>query len=386
MKKILLVANTDWYLYNFRRSLAIFLRAAGCKVILVSPTRSVCGRPAPIRVSLVGMAGRAQFCRPGRAAGHWTAGSIYHRERPDLVHHFTSKPVLYGSLAARLTGVPRVVNAVTGLGYVFLQNTLRARLLRQVVLLLYRLALGLKRQAVIFENNYDRLFFEHMRLVAPGKSRVIEGVGVDIEAYAPTPELQGIPLAVLPARMLWDKGIGVAAEAARQLKAQGCPLRLALVGPTDPGNPAHIPDDILQSWVAEGILEWWGFQEDMHAVYRQASLVTLPSFSEGVPTVLIEAAACGRAIVATDIPGCRNVVKEGETGLLIPPNDPTALADALCRLAVDPALRARMGAAGRARVVAHFSTEQVNREILAIYHALGMKIGGVDPPPTKQFK
>ncbi len=371
--KILLVANTDWYLFNFRRSLAAYLRAAGHAVTLVSPRGPYVEGIQKLGFPWLEWPVGRKSAGPGELLAVQRLARIYWRERPELVHHFTVKPVLYGSLAANLTRVPYVVNAITGLGYVFLQNNLRARLLRQVVLLLYRLALRSPSQTVIFENTFDRDFFEGLGLLPTGAGRVIEGAGVDVEQYTPLPEPPGAPLVVLPARMLWDKGVGTAVEAARLLRAAGTPLRLALVGPTDPGNPANIPEATLQEWVAEGSVEWWGFQEDMHTVYAQAALVLLPSLGEGVPTVLIEAAACGRAIVTTNVAGCRDVVQDGQTGLLVPPNDPAALAAALSRLAADPALRRQMGLAGRSQAEARFSTNQINRETLEVYQRLAQK-------------
>jgi glycosyltransferase involved in cell wall biosynthesis len=368
---IFLVANTDWYLYNFRRSLAAYLHTRGHQVTFVSPR----GRFAemlqnmgyPWREWSVGR----KSSGPGEILAIQRLTQLYQRERPDLVHHFTIKPALYGAIAAKVAHVPYVVTAITGLGYVFMQNGLKARLLRQIVLLLYQSALHHPNQVIIFENRYDRMFFERMKLVKPDSGRIIEGAGVDVDYFQPLPEPDGgIPLAILPARMLWDKGVGTAVEAARLLKTNNCPLRLALVGPTDPGNPANIPETTLRGWVEEGIVEWWGFQEDMRQVYQRSNIVLLPSLGEGIPTVLIEAAACGRAIIATDVPGCRDVVTHAETGLLVPPNDAVALAGALQQLAGTPTLRQKLGSAGRARTVARFSNEQVNRETLQAYEEL----------------
>jgi glycosyltransferase involved in cell wall biosynthesis len=368
--KIILVANTDWYLYNFRLSLASFLRAHGHEISMVSPN----GPYAP-KIRQAGFhwlewpVGRKSVGPAELLAIGWLA-RLYRRESPDLVHHFTVKPVLYGSMAARLAHVPRVVNSVTGLGYVFLQNSMKARLLRWAVLGLYHLAFQPTRQAFIFENCYDREFFEQKKLISPGSGMLIEGVGVDTDTFTPSPEPEGTCLVVLPARMLWDKGVGIAVEAARLLKKENRPIRLALVGPTDPGNPANIPESTLQGWVDEGIVEWWGFQEDMRAVYRKANLVILPSFGEGIPTVLLEAGACGRAIIASNVSGCRDVICDGETGLLVQPKDPVGLAQAIQRLASDPALRAKLAMAGRAQVVDRFSTEIINRQTLEVYQRL----------------
>ncbi len=368
--KIILVANTDWYLYNFRRSLAEFLRANDNEVILASPHGPFVENIRQAGFRWLEWPVSRKSVGPGELLAIHRLANLYRQEHPGLVHHFTVKPVLYGSIAARLAEVPRVVNAVTGLGYVFLQNTLKARLIRRVVLMLYRLAFQSSRQAIIFENRYDRQFFEKLRLISPGSSALIEGVGVDTDLFMPSPEPDGVPLAVLPARMLWDKGVGIAAEAARQIKKENFPLRVALVGPTDPGNPTNIPESTLQAWVEEGIVEWWGFQKDMKAVYRKANIVILPSFGEGIPTVLLEAGASGRAVIASDVPGCRDVVRDGETGLLIPPNNAGMLVKALYQLASDPGLRAKFSTAGRARVVDRFSKETINRQTMAVYTSL----------------
>ena len=368
--RIILVANTDWYLYNFRRSLAEYLRANGHEITLVSPDGPFVDNIRQSGFRWLKWPVRRNSVGPGELLSISRLANLYRQERPELVHHFTVKPVLYGSIAARLAEVPRVVNAVTGLGYVFLQNTLKARLIRRVVLMFYHIAFQSSRQAVIFENRYDRQYFEKLHLVSPGGSTLIEGAGVDTDAFTPSPEPDGVPLVVLPARMLWDKGVGIAAEAARQLKKENYPLRMAFVGPTDPGNPTNIPESTLQAWVNEGIIEWWGFQEDMKAVYGKANIVILPSFGEGIPTVLLEAGASGRAIIASDVPGCRDVVQDGETGLLIPPDNPGMLVKALYQLASDPGLRAKFSAAGRARVVSRFSKETINRQTMAVYASL----------------
>jgi glycosyltransferase involved in cell wall biosynthesis len=367
--KILLVANTDWYLYNFRRTLAGYLETLGHSVTLVSPTGPFVPDIRRLGLRWLEWPVGRQSTGPGELLAILRLARLYQREQPALVHHFTVKPVIYGSLAAQLSRVPAVVNAITGLGYVFVRNSTRARVLRPAVLGLYRMAFRHPRRATIFENNFDRDFFVEHGLARQDEGRVIAGAGVDLEHFIPAPEPPGVPLVVLPARMLWDKGVGDLVEASRRLNKRGA-LRIALVGPTDPGNPANIPVETLQGWVREGLVEWWGFQDDMRTIYWQATIVVLPSMGEGVPTALLEAAACGRALVTTDVPGCRDVVADGETGLLVPPGDPAALADALERLASDPALRVRLATAARERVMGRFSLAQVNSETAAVYEAV----------------
>lgn len=368
--KILLVANTDWYLFNFRLSLARRLRAVGADVVLVSPNGKFVSDIVENGFRWIEWnVGRKTTEPLGELSAVRRLADLYQLEKPDLVHHFTIKPVLYGSLAARNANVPALVNSVTGLGYVFLSQNRQGSALRKVVLPLYRLAFGHSNLAVIFENVSDRDQFIQMGLIPEGKTAVVQGVGVDVERFTPGPEPQGIPVVLFPARMLLDKGLGTLIEAARILKLDH-QVRIVLVGEPDPGNPATVEPEELHAWQDAGLVEWWGFQAAMENIYPLAAVVTLPSLGEGLPTALIEAAACGRAIVATDVPGCREVVENGVSGLLVPPNDAAALAKALGMLLDDPALRIRMGAAGRERVLSQFADQLIIRQILDIYGSL----------------
>lgn len=369
MPKIILAANTEWYLYNFRLSLARFLREQGYEVVLLSPPGKYAAalQEAGFRW-LEWEVGRQTLAPWNELAAVLRLEQMYRRERPDLVHHHTIKPVLYGSLAARRAGVPAVVNSITGRGYVFTAENFKARLLRPFVRGLYRPALRFPNSAVIFENAADRQYFVETNLVPTAQTWLIEGVGVDAELFCPRPEPDGAPVALLAGRLLWDKGVGVMAEAARRLKTLAPDVRVALVGEPDPGNPGTLDETTLRGWVAEGIIEWRGFRSDMHNVYAESHIVAAPTtYGEGVPTTLLEAAACGRPIVASDTPGCRHVVMDGQNGLLVPPNDPEALAAAIARLAGDANLRAQMGAEGRKLVLEKFTTEKVNAATLEVY-------------------
>jgi glycosyltransferase involved in cell wall biosynthesis len=370
MPKVILAANTDWYLYNFRLSLARYLREHGLEVVLVSPP----GKFAEHLHSsgfrwLPWQLGRQTLAPWTEAKAFLALQRIYHQEKPQIVHHFTVKPVLYGTLAARRLHIPAVINSITGLGYVFLSREIKARLLRVIVTAAYRTAFKHPNNAAIFENEADRQVFIRQGLLPEERTVVIEGVGVDAERFIPVPEPEGTPLVVLPSRMLWDKGVGTLVEAARLLQPR-LPVRVALVGMPDPGNPANIDGARLQAWTEQGVVEWWGWQADMPDVYAKSTLVTLPSMGEGVPTALLEAAACGRAIVATDVPGCREVVKHGLNGLLVPPQDASALAEAIYQLLTDPAMRGRMGAAGRQMILDKFTTARVNPATFEVYRSL----------------
>lgn len=368
MPKIFLAANTDWYLYNYRLNLACFLREHGFEVLLVSPagkyTSEFASRGFPWRRWEVGR----QSLAPWRELGALLRlARLYRLEQPDLVHHHTIKPVLYGSLAARLAGKARVVNSITGRGYVFSANETRARMLKGGVRQLYRLALNRPHTAVIFENSADRDYFLAERFIPESGAFLIAGVGVDPERFRPAPEPEGDPVILFSGRLLWDKGVGLLVEAARLLQSR-LRVRVALAGEPDPGNPGSISEKTIRDWVQEGIVEWWGWQTDMNAAYARSHIVAMPTmYAEGVPTVLLEAAACGRPVVASDSPGCRDIARHEVNGLIVPPGDAPALADALEKLASNPALRQRFGSAGRRIVLDGFTTARVNAATLDVY-------------------
>jgi glycosyltransferase involved in cell wall biosynthesis len=296
----------------------------------------------------------------------WKLFRLYQREKPDLVHHFTIKCVLYGSFAAKLAGVRGVINSVTGLGYVFAEGNVLRSMLKALVIQLYRIAL--RNTAIIFQNTADRDVFLNYRLITPDQAVVIHGSGVDMDRFAP----QGVgestpPLIVFPGRVLWDKGVGEFVEAARQLRSQGVSARFVIVGGPDDGNPSSLTDTQVREWEKEGIVEWWGWREDMQNVFAQASIVCLPTYYEGLPKVLIEAASCACPIVATDIPGCRQVVKHGVNGLLVPIKDPGAVARVLIELLSSVEQRRAMGRQGRDLVMNNFSEEHVVFATLQVY-------------------
>ena len=370
MSKILLVANTDWYLHRFRISLANFLRQQGNEVVFVSPL----GRFTP-KIQEQGFrwiewhVGRKSVNPLVEIKAIWELARIYFLEKPSLVHLHTIKPVLYGSLAARLIKAPAVVHSITGRGYVFLGKDIKARFLKTLVKGIYRFALNSQSSVTIFENETDRNYFIGENLINNKNSLVIEGVGVDINHYSFSPEPDGIPAVVLAGRMLWDKGVGTFVEAARLLRSK-ISAHFILVGEPDPGNPASINANLLKQWVDEGVIEWWGWQEDMRSVFASCNIVVLPSLGEGIPTILLEAASSGRPIIATDVPGCRDVVIDGSTGLLVPQQDSSALAEALGKLIIDPNKRKAMGIAGREHVVQRFSSTKINHETYEIYRKI----------------
>lgn len=295
---------------------------------------------------------------------------IYKAVRPDIVHHVALKPILYGSLAARMFPDIAVINAPVGLGFAFASVGARATIAQKIILSMFRLLLRPRRGCVILENPDDKALLTKECNLPISSCSVIAGAGVNVNVFQMDTEAEGVVRVILPARMLWDKGVGEFVAAAKLLRNAGVKAEFILVGMPDLQNPAGISVEQLQAWVAEGAIEWWGYREDMPDVLSSSHVVCLPSYREGLPKALIEAAAAGRAIVASDVPGCREIVRHNDNGLLVPPRDAPALAAALERLIHDPALRARMGARGREIAVAEFSLERVVRETLELYERL----------------
>lgn len=364
--KAILFANTDWYLYNFRLAYAEFLQQQGWEVVFISPNgehaqklQAAGFRHIPFEFSRKGI---NPIQEKETISG---IRALYEAEKPDLVHHFTIKCVIYGSLAAKETGITSIVNSITGLGYMFLSNKPHVKVIREVVKHLYKKALD--DTQVIFENPDDRKLFLEMGLLNEENSNVVLGTGIDTERFVPEPPTNSIPLTILPARMIWDKGIKEFVEAAQMIHEEGVNARFALIGSNDTGNPTCIPFDQLTQWQKEGNVEWWGWQDDVPTVISMSHIVCLPSYREGLPKILIEAASCGRPIVTTDVPGCREVVKDDCNGYLVPEKNAKALKDALLKLINDPEKRLEMGKASRELAIEKFSNEIVNNGIYTVY-------------------
>jgi len=368
MIKFALVSNTDWYLYNFRLSLAKTIKDNGDEVLLISPGGAYAGKIMEQGFQWIEWQVGRQSTAPWlemQAIRNLT--KIYKHLRPDLVHHHTIKPVLYGGISARRAKLPSVVASITGRGYTFSGEGIRPKIIEKIVRPFYSRVLQSDNTQIVFENESDQDYFIEAGFVSSKQSHLIEGVGVDPEIFSYIPEPQEPVVVLLASRMLWDKGVGVLVEAARLLQKNNLEFRLELVGDPDPGNPTSIPSGQLHDWEDENLLEWLGWQSDMQRVFARCHIVVLPSFHEGVPTGLLEAAACGRPIIASDIPGCRTVVVDGITGLLVPPRQAEPLAAALERLILDANLRGKMGKAGREHVLKNFTQQQINQKTLQVY-------------------
>jgi len=369
-RKIIYLVSEDWYFCSHRLPLGIAAREAGAEVIVatrVNDHRTQIEAPG-LRIVPIEMqrSGTNPFTD---LATILQIIELYRREKPDLVHHVALKPILYGGYAAKRANVPAVVNAVAGMGFMFISNSLFARTARPLIARAQRALMNRANTRTILQNPDDVEMYTQRIGVSPDRLTVIPGAGVDIDQFTVVPEPFAVPTAVCVSRMLRDKGIHELVAATRLLHAKGVELRVRLVGPTD-DNPASIPRATLAEWNREGVVEVVGPSEDIAGEYARAHIAVLPSYREGLPKSLLEAAACGRPMVATDVPGCREVCIDGETGLRVPARTVEPLAAALERLVLDPALRQRLGENARRRAETVFAEKIINAQTLALYEEM----------------
>ncbi len=374
-RRIAYCATVDWYFCHHYLALACAARDAGYAVSVITGVaehghliRDAGLELIPFNVSRKGMHPLHELKSVRDLRG------ILRRRAPDLLHNIAQKPVIYGSLAARLAGVPAVVNAVAGMGWLFTADSPRARLVRGLLGGAYRALLRRPGVRVLVQNPDDQDQIRRLTGIVPV---LIPGSGVDLRRFIPRPEPPPPVRVLLASRMLWDKGVGEFVAAARLLAERGSPLRLTLVGKPDPGNPAAVGADQLRDWSREGCIDWWGHRSDMPGVMAQAHIACLPSYyREGLPKFLIEAAAAGLPLVTTDATGCREAVEPGVNGLLVPPRDPAALAEALARLGADADLRRRMGERSRALAESRFDAAWIHAAVLNVYSELMQRVEG----------
>jgi glycosyltransferase involved in cell wall biosynthesis len=365
MARIIVAANSSWNLRHFRGGLIRALVAAGHDITTVSPD------PTGVRFGDLRVPHRTwRMDRSGtnplrQLALLRSLGRIIREEGPDLLLGFTIKPNIYGCTACRLAGIPAVPN-VTGLGTAFL----RGPVFRRAVVAMYRFAFA-RARLVFFQNPDDRALFLREEIVRPGQSRVLPGSGIDLDHFGPS-ELPQEPRFLMVARLLGDKGVREYAGAARKLKDRFPSATFALLGEVDHGNRSAIESQELGSWIREGILEYLGPADDVRPHIRQASAIVLPSYREGLPRTLLEGAAMARPLIGTDVPGCREVVRDGVTGFLCEARSVDSLAAAMERLArMSPEARAQLGAEARAMAEREFDEKRVTDAYLEIIAGLG---------------
>ncbi len=371
-KKIVFIVNVDWFFVSHRLPIALKAMEVGHEVHLLCTMTD----KKEYLESLGIVVHSFEFSRSGKNIFN-ELGSIYKlyqqikKIKPGLVHLVTIKPVIYGGIVARLAKVPAVVSAISGLGFLFVKRRgIKTVLLRSLILFLYRLAMNHDNQRVIFQNPTDRQALIDAGGVQESKTRMIRGSGVDLNEYPVLPEPDGVPVIIMASRLLKDKGVCEFIEAARIVNSKGLKAYFKLVGEPDDGNPESVSRAVVQSWQGEGVVSCLGYRTDIAQLFSQANIILLPSYREGLPKVLVEAAACGRAVITTDVPGCRDAIESEVTGLLVPARDVYALEQAMNKLIGDDALRLNMGKAGRALAEREFSIDKVVVAHLDIYDEL----------------
>ena len=371
--KLLLVSNQDRALYRFRLPIACALREHGCEVVLVCPRDEYAHLFEEEGFRVIDWRLSRRSLNPvTEVLAIRQLVHIYRQQAPHAVHHFTIKPNLYGAIAARRAGVPIIMNTWEGLGFIFTPS-LRARALRALLLPLMRRTFRTEKLWTTFVNRENAGLFEQLRLTSPERVQLFPSVGVNTDRFTPGEERHtDTPVVLMASRLLWDKGTAEFVEAARLLSQKGVEARFWLCGSPDKGNPRFIPERTLDRWRQEGFVEMLGQRDDMPHLLRQADIAVLPSYHEGIPTTLLEAAAAGLPLVATDVQGCRLVARDGINGLLVQPRDVTTLVNALQRLLQDEPLRKRFGKASRGIAVEEFSTSVIVDKYLETYRRVGV--------------
>lgn len=372
MKKLLFLVNVDWFFLSHRLPIALAALQAGYEVhiatritdrkkellshrLIVHELPIVRGK-TNIKTEIITFIKIVQVLR---------------EVKPDILHTVTIKPVLFGGIAAKFARIKRVVAAISGLGYVFIEKNKKNNLRKKFISILYKLAFEQPLIKVIFQNQDDKSVLTKIKALRDSQTIIIPGSGINLNTYAYLPE-PNLPYTtvIMVSRLLADKGVHEFVEAAREIHKKELSVRFQLVGNIDPDNPASISAQQIQVWQNEGIVELLGHRTDIADLFSQANAVVLPSYREGFPKVLIEAAACGRAVVTTDVPGCRDAIIPNKTGLLVPVQDANTLAKAIEHLILNLELRLRMGKAGRQLAEEKYDIHQVVQTHLNIYEEL----------------
>lgn len=372
--KIMFVVNVDWFFMSHRLPIALEAMRKGYEVHIatgITDQKEVMEKHGlivhPLRLD------RSSTNPFGLLRTFFQIFFLFRAVKPDLVHLVTIKPVILGGVAARLARVTAVVAAISGLGYVFQDRGIISKLRRSVVAMLYRQALRQNNLKVIFQNPDDQEVLQNFAALNRDQMELIRGSGVNLEFIKTTPLPNNKPVVMLAARLLADKGVHEFIAAARLLHQQGIAARFCLVGSIDSSNLSSLTQSELEKYEDDGIIELWGHRADMNSALSEAHLVVLPSYREGLPKILIEAAAAGRAVITTDVPGCRDAIEPNITGLLVPVRDAQSLALAIKKLLDNPSLCIAMGQAGRKLAESEFDIAQVVNKHLQIYQALMKK-------------
>ncbi len=372
MKKILYLVTEDWYFWSHRRHLAEQAIKAGYKVSLVTKPGAYSEKISAMGINVFPVDIARSISSPLRELKTiYILIGIYRKVSPDLLHHVSLKSIFLGSIASLFARSPKIINAYTGLGYIFISTTWFSKLFRLFFFSMLSLLTRSNKYYSIVQNNDDAILLKDRGLIHYDRYTLIPGSGVDIEEFKYTPEQDtNIPIVMFASRLLVDKGIYDFIEACKLIKKDNVSSKFILVGSVDLQNPSSINESEVESWVEDYLVEWWGCRSDMYEVICQSNIICLPSYREGLPKVLLEAASIGRAIVATDVPGCRDCVQNGVNGFTVPPRDPVSLALAIKQLIGADETRRKMGKAGHDMIRNRYDVSTINHRTLSLYNDL----------------
>ena len=369
--KIIYIVNVDWFFISHRLPIAIEALRQGHEVYIFAKDTGKMEYLKSLGISIFPINLERGSINPFQSLKLLSGlKEQIAKIKPDVVHLVTIKPVLIGGLAAILAKVPAIVYAISGLGFIFTNTMLKAKILRLGIIPLYRLALSAKNKIVIIQNLDDLRILRQYVAIPESQTVLIPGSGVNLEQF----NIQPLPLVnktvLMACRLLADKGVYEFHQSVLLLKAKYPNVRFVLVGGVDPDNPASLAEQELNEWVKNGDLEWWGHQSNMPEVLSQATIVVLPSYREGMPKVLLEAQALGRPIVTTDVPGCREAIENGKTGFLVKVKNSQSLADAIEKLINNDELCLEFSHNARVLAEQKFDIKQVVNTHIHIYEKL----------------
>ena len=367
--RILFAVTADWYFWSHRKPLAVALQSRRCDVVVATRFNTHKSAMEEIGLRCVEVPFERSLRHPLRdLRALLRLWFVVRKRRPDVVHLVSLKPILLSALAILMMPNTPFIAAVTGMGYLFSSRAASARRVQPIVVRLLRWIFRRRNTWIIVQNSADRAALSERGIGTAERTALIPGVGVDFMQFHPAPQPNNnAPLVILPARLIWDKGIAEFVAAAAIVKRTHGDVRFVLVGALDPDNPAAIPERTLDAWVNNKDVEWWGHRSDMAAVYHQADIVCLPSYREGFPKSLLEAAASARPLVATDVPGCRDICRDGANGVLVPVRDAEQLAQAIRLLLSDESQREVYGHAGRQIAESEYAVDDIAARTLQLY-------------------
>jgi glycosyltransferase involved in cell wall biosynthesis len=371
--KIMVCVTEDWFALSHFRPLLGTLQQLAREVLVITRSSGRLGEIEALGARAIDFNYHRSSLNPIREALTVSRlAGLMRRERPDVVHLIAMKPIVIGGLALRKTPISRIVQHMTGLGFLAISDSAPARIIRRSALSVIAATQRARKSWLLVENPDDLAFLEASGVTPAGRASIVGGAGIDPDTFSELSQPPPTPtVAAYVGRMIRPKGVDVLVEAGRRLRQRAVTLEIELYGASDEGNPEALPRQLLQRWGREGVARWLGRVSDVREIWRRAGIFVLPARSrEGMPRAMLEAAASARALIVSDVPGCRHFVRDGIEGFVVPPGDAVALADALERLASDSELRQRMGEAARRRVLYGYTEADVAKTVRLAYHAL----------------